>query len=256
MQLPIPNPQNLIYIFLIFSAFFFSPSVSHPRISEAGRFCGHGKHNSSSNFIPNFVNVMNFISNNVNAKRWGEYIIASPAPEVYALAQCYDDLSPTECSACFAVSRTKLPLCLPSTSARIYLDGCFLGYDDHEFSHQAVDDEYKNVKCVSSRIDASKFRTKEFARKVEGVIRNVTELAVSHGGFGVFGKRGGVESVYALAQCWKTINASGCRECLEEAGASLVGCVPGVEGRAMFAGCFLRYSNETSMELKMVQMTL
>ncbi|KAM1739857.1 hypothetical protein ACFX11_015512 [Malus domestica] len=244
MQLPIPNPQNLIYIFLIFSAFFFSPSVSHPRISEAGRFCGHGKHNSSSNFIPNFVNVMNFISNNVNAKRWGEYIIASPAPEVYALAQCYDDLSPTECSACFAVSRTKLPLCLPSTSARIYLDGCFLGYDDHEFSHQAVDDEYKNVKCVSSRIDASKFRTKEFARKVEGVIRNVTELAVSHGGFGVFGKRGGVESVYALAQCWKTINASGCRECLEEAGASLVGCVPGVEGRAMFAGCFLRYSNE------------
>ncbi|KAB2609321.1 cysteine-rich receptor-like protein kinase 42 [Pyrus ussuriensis x Pyrus communis] len=243
MQLPIPNPQNLICLFLIFSAFFFSPSVSHPRISEAGRFCGHGKHNSSGNFIPNFVNVMNFISNNVNAKRWGEYIITSPAPEVYALAQCYDDLSPTECSACFAVSRTKLPLCLPSTSARIYLDGCFLGYDDHEFSHQAVDDEYKNVNCGSSRIDASKSRTKEFARKVEGVIRNVTELAVSQGGFGVFGKSG-VESVYALAQCWKTINASGCRECLEEAGASLVGCVPGVEGRAMFAGCFLRYSNE------------
>ncbi|PQP99516.1 cysteine-rich receptor-like protein kinase 1 isoform X2 [Prunus yedoensis var. nudiflora] len=245
MRLPILTPQSSICIFLIIYAFLFSSSTSEPRISEAGRFCGHAKHNSSSNFIPNFITVMDFISNDVNAKRWGEYTIASPAPEVYAFAQCYDDLSPIDCAACFAVSRTKLPLCLPSTSARIYLDGCFLGYDDHEFSHQSLDEEHKNVKCSSSRIDVSKSKTEEFARKVEDVIGNVTEKAVSHGGFGVFEQRGGVKNMYALAQCWKTINESGCRECLEEAGASLLReCVPVVEGRAMFAGCYLRYSTE------------
>ncbi|CAL9031037.1 unnamed protein product [Prunus brigantina] len=245
MRLPILTPQSPIFTFLIIYAFFFSSSTSEPRISEAGRFCGHAKHNSSSNFIPNFVTVMDFISNDVNAKRWGEYSIASPEPEVYAFAQCYDDLSPIDCAACFAVSRTKLPLCLPSTSARIYLDGCFLGYDDHEFSRQSLDEEHKNVKCSGSAIDVSKSKTEEFARKVEDVIGNVTEKAVSHEGFGVFEQRGGVENVYALAQCWKTINESGCRECLEEAGASLRReCVPGVEGRAMFAGCYLRYSTE------------
>ncbi|XP_021826023.1 cysteine-rich receptor-like protein kinase 1 [Prunus avium] len=245
MRLPILTPQSSICTLLIIYAFLFSSSTSEPRISEAGRFCGHAKHNSSSNFIPNFITVMDFISNDVNEKRWGEYTIASPAPEVYAFAQCYDDLSPIDCAACFAVSRTKLPLCLPSTSARIYLDGCFLGYDDHEFSHQSLDEEHKNVKCSSSRIDVSKSKTEEFARKVEDVIGNVTEKAVSHEGFGVFEQRGGVENAYALAQCWKTINESGCRECLEEAGASLLReCVPGVEGRAMFAGCYLRYSTE------------
>ncbi|CAB4311169.1 unnamed protein product [Prunus armeniaca] len=245
MRLPILTPQSPISTFLIIYAFLFSSSSSEPRISEAGRFCGHAKHNSSSNFIPNFVTVMDFISNDVNAKRWGEYTIASPEPEVYAFAQCYDDLSPIDCTACFAVSRTKLPLCLPSTSARIYLDGCFLGYDDHEFSHQSLDEEHKNVKCSGPEVDVSKSKTEEFARKVEDVIGNVTEKAVSHEGFGVFEQRGGVENVYALAQCWKTINESGCRECLEEAGASLRReCVPGLEGRAMFAGCYLRYSTE------------
>ncbi|PQM42796.1 cysteine-rich receptor-like protein kinase 1 isoform X2 [Prunus yedoensis var. nudiflora] len=207
MRLPILTPQRSICTFLTIYAFLFSSSTSEPRISEAGRFCGHAKHNSSSNFIPNFITVMDFISNDVNAKRWGEYTIASPAPEVYAFAQCYDDLSPIDCAACFAVSRTKLPLCLPSTSA-----------------------QHKNVKCSSSRIDVSKSKTEEFARKVEDVIGNVTEKAVSHEGFGVFEQRGGVENVYALAQCWKTINESGCRECLEEAGASLLReCVPGLK---------------------------
>lgn len=83
-----------------------------------------------------------------------------------------------------------------------------------------------------------------FARKVKQVVGNVTEKAVGNKGFAVIGDRGGVEDVYALAQCWKTLNNGGCRECLESAGSKLMGCLPGQGGRAMFAGCFLRFSTQ------------
>ncbi|KAL6211975.1 hypothetical protein ACLB2K_017198 [Fragaria x ananassa] len=63
------------------------------------------------------------------------------------------------------------------------------------------------------------------------VIGNVTEKAVGNEGFAVVEQRGGVESVYGLAQCWRTIGEKGCRDCLEVAGKNLRGCLP-VKGHA------------------------
>lgn len=51
-------------------------------------------------------------------------------------------------------------------------------------------------------------------------------------------------SVYGMAQCWRSLNASGCRECLESARASAVKCLPATDGKALNAGCFVRYSTE------------
>lgn len=78
------------------------------------------------------------------------------------------------------------------------------------------------------------------------MIGNVTEKAVSHQGFAVMG----VEGVYALAQCWRTISKKGCKECLEEAGKNLRGCLPGKQGRAMLAGCYFRYSTERFYDIE------
>lgn len=86
-------------------------------------------------------------------------------------------------------------------------------------------------------VSKDKYMQEGFCLKVRDVIGNVTEKAVSHQGFAVMGQRGGVEGVYALAQCWRTISKKGCRECLEEA-------------QGMFAwetrqGCaYFRYSTE------------
>lgn len=78
------------------------------------------------------------------------------------------------------------------------------------------------------------------------MIGNVTEKAVSHQGFAVTG----VEGVYALAQCWRTISKKGCKECLEEAGKNLRGCLPGKQSRAMLAGCYFRYSTERFYDIE------
>lgn len=50
---------------------------------------------------------------------------------------------------------------------------------------------------------------------------------------------------YGMAQCWRSLNATGCKECLEKGRESIVGkCLPADDGKAMNAGCFLRYSTE------------
>lgn len=78
-------------------------------------------------------------------------------------------------------------------------------------------------------------------RSVGKVLDGVAVKAVAKGGgFAV----GGGEGVYALAQCWKTVSSEGCRDCLRKAVKEVKGCLPNREGRALNAGCYLRYSTE------------
>lgn len=100
------------------------------------------------------------------------------------------------------------------------------------------------MKCGSATGVVSDYMRPEFAKKVRQVIMNVTETAVKNGGFGVAEVKGGVTPVYALAQCWKSVSKDGCRKCLEKGGGNLRGCLPEKEGRALNAGCYLRYSTE------------
>jgi hypothetical protein len=50
-------------------------------------------------------------------------------------------------------------------------------------------------------------------------------------------------SVYAMANCWKTINAEMCSICLGNAAMASLSCLPSAGGRVMNAGCFLRYAD-------------
>ena len=57
------------------------------------------------------------------------------------------------------------------------------------------------------------------------------------------GVGGGNLTVYGVAQCAQTVSSSGCNDCLKMAYANLQICLPDADGRAVDAGCFLRYSN-------------
>ncbi|CAL5370527.1 unnamed protein product [Camellia sinensis] len=114
-----------------------------------------------------------------------------------------------------AASRTRIPHCLPSISARIYLDGCFLRYESFDFFNQSVDSARDTVNCATDVV-----RELGFER-----------FAVGEG-----------KGVYGLAQCWRSVSSGGCRECLEKAAGEVRRCVPSREGRGLNAGCYLRYS--------------
>ncbi|WJX81280.1 hypothetical protein P8452_64182 [Trifolium repens] len=225
----------LAHILLIMSC-LISNSYSDPRISQAGLYCGEHKAPPKSNYIPSFIQEMENLSQLVSNHNWGTHFVnISGSVPIFGFAQCFKDLSHTDCLLCYAASRTKLPRCLPSISARIYLDGCFLRYDNYSFYSEETDPLRDSVTCTST----SERLEVQMEKSIEKVIDVVTGDAVNGGGG--FAKKE-VEGVYALAQCWNTLGIQGCRNCLKNAVKKVRGCLPNKEGRALNAGCYLRYS--------------
>ncbi|XP_065879938.1 cysteine-rich receptor-like protein kinase 42 isoform X2 [Euphorbia lathyris] len=210
-----------------------SVSISDPRINQSGLYCGKMEA-TAAGLIPSFVKEMESLSQLItNTNTHLAYYHLNSTFPIYALAQCHQDLSQTDCLLCYASSRTKIPRCLPSPSARIFLDGCFLRYDKYDFFNESVS-LFDTVQCSTS-MDNNRFK---FAESVGFVLGNVTRKAVDNGGFSVWG----VDGVYALGQCWGTLGKYGCRVCLEKASKQLQTCGFKNEGRGMNAGCYLRYS--------------
>ncbi|TKY63227.1 Cysteine-rich receptor protein kinase 42 [Spatholobus suberectus] len=238
------NPSWVLFTIILLSS--LSLSLSDPRITEAGLSCGTTKAPLKANYIPNFIKEMESLSQLVTNHNWGthsENISGSSIP-IYGFAQCFHDLSHTDCLLCYAASRTKLPRCLPSVSARIYLDGCFLRYDNYSFYSEDTDPLRDTVNCTSQLgVDVDAAQRLELEERVGRVVDSVANMAVAKGGSGGFAV-GEVKGVYALAQCWNTVGSDGCRECLRKAGREVRGCLPKREGRALNAGCYLRYSTQ------------
>ncbi|KAI3463021.1 hypothetical protein Pfo_019684 [Paulownia fortunei] len=226
-----------IFIFLLQT---FPFCLSDPRISEAGLFCGHSRPPPNTSYIPLFVQDMEVLSQLVTAKKWGNYAVNSTNISIYSLAQCYADLSHDDCLQCYAASRTRLPRCLPSVSGRIFLDGCFLRYDNYGFFNESIDPVWDKVNCNSSIGGGASGVDLEFGKNVGELVDGVTASAVINGGYAVRGIKG----VFGLAECWNTVSMDGCRECLAKASREAKGCLPSKEGRALNAGCYLRYSTD------------
>ncbi|KAK7273540.1 hypothetical protein RIF29_14596 [Crotalaria pallida] len=241
------NPPSCVFFF--FTVFLLLSSLPHslsdPRISEAGLYCSTSKALNDANYIPTFTKEMETLSQLVTNHHFGTHFLNTSSFSIFALAQCFKDLSHTDCLLCYAAGRTKLPRCLPSLAARIYLDGCFLRYDNYSFYSESTDPARDTVNCTSQHGDevvdeAQRLRLED---SVARVVDRVIEMAVDKGRGGGFGVAE-VESVYAMAQCWNSVGSEGCRECLRKGGKEVKGCLPKKEGRALNAGCYLRYSTE------------
>ncbi|KAJ9135349.1 hypothetical protein P3X46_032542 [Hevea brasiliensis] len=227
-------------LFSFFICSFFSLSLSDPRITQSGLFCGNSTR--LRDLVPAFVKEMEALSQLINNTHFATYHLNNSSVPIYALTQCHGDLSQTDCLLCYAASRTKIPRCLPSVSARIYLDGCFLRYDKYDFFQEAVSLSLDTFKCSQENFSGSGDENGKlkFDSSVGYAVANVTSKAVENGGFAVTG----IDGVYALAQCWESVGKNGCVECLEKAVKEVKGCLPSKEGIGMNAGCYLRYSTD------------
>ncbi|WCJ21016.1 Cysteine-rich receptor-like protein kinase 42 [Euphorbia peplus] len=209
-------------------------SISDPRITQSGLYCGNTRGPAYSTLIRSFVKEMESLSQLItNSNSHFAAVHLNSTFPMYALAQCHQDLSQTDCLLCFASSRTKIPRCLPSPSARIFFDGCFLRYDNYDFFNESVS-VLDSVQCSNDN------DVRDDPVNLEFVLGNVTRKAVEDEKlkFGAWGFHG----VYALGQCWGSLGKDGCRVCLEKASDEVKRCRFKKEGRAMNAGCYLRFS--------------
>ncbi|CAN6453186.1 unnamed protein product [Victoria cruziana] len=213
-------------------------TVADPRSNTLFVSCSKELESNTTAYVPNFLNTMDNISNQVRTDQFGLSVKGSGPDASYALAQCYGDLSTIDCVLCYAEARTLVPQCFPYNGGRIFLDGCFMRGENYSF----FDEIYgwpDRLNCTNSAPKSGAFAG--LAR--EAVNRLVMDASGNGGGFSRAAVTAGNESVYGLANCWRTVNASRCRECLTNASAALLGCLPNSGGRAMYTGCFLRYSD-------------
>ncbi|XP_044494691.1 cysteine-rich receptor-like protein kinase 2 [Mangifera indica] len=214
-------------------------ALGDPRSQTVQIMCGNQSEHNATMFVPNFVATMENISEQVRTAGFGVAVSGSGPDTNYGLAQCYGDLSLLDCVLCYAEARTLLPQCFPNNGGQIFLDGCFMRSQNYSFF-----EEYKgpadHAVCGNTTRKSSKFQ--ESAR--QAVLRAVAS-APSHGNYAraTIAASGSNESAYVLANCWKNLKTSSCEACLKNASASVLGCLPWSEGRALNTGCFLRYSD-------------
>ncbi|CAH1433953.1 unnamed protein product [Lactuca virosa] len=231
------GPSILITLMVILSLLI--PSKGDARSKIINITCDRQLENNMTQFVPNFVRTMEIIGTILRTSRNGTALTGTGPDSNYGLAQCYGDLSSQDCILCYAEARTVLPSCFPNNGGRIYLDGCFMRVQNYSFYHEYTGPNDKLV-CGNTTAKSGLFgaavRQAVGNAVVEGS-RNWDYFAREEGWVNVN------ESVFVMAECWRSLTPAECRACLENASAAISKCLPWSEGRVLNTGCFMRYSD-------------
>ncbi|KAE8692324.1 Cysteine-rich receptor-like protein kinase 2 [Hibiscus syriacus] len=183
---------------------------AQPRAQILSRTCG--SRDNRTQFVPNFVLIMEELSGLTRQFGWGTAVNG----------------------ACCSSSVLSERWC-PSFPRRVL----------HESRNYSFYDEYlgpyDKVMCGNTSRKGSNFQ----ASAREAVSRAVT-TALDNGGHYAKAHVDGSglnETAYVLVNCWRTLNRSACEACYENASAAMLRCLPWSEGRALYTGCFMRYSD-------------
>lgn len=230
-----------VIFFVVETSLLLEAAVGDPRSQTVQIICGHQLENNSTIFVPNFVATMENISEQMRVSGFGVAVTGSGPDTNFGLAQCYGDLSLVDCVLCYAEARTVLPQCFPYNGGRIYLDGCFMRSENYSFFEEYSGPGDRAVCSNETRNNSI------FERSVRQAVTQAVGSAVNQKGYAsaqVSAPGAANDSAYVLADCWRTLNASSCKACLNNASASILECLPSSEGRALNTGCFMRYSDK------------
>jgi len=214
--------------------------IAEPRAKTVLVTCGREPEHNTTIFVPNFVATMEKISDEMRKTGFGTAVVGTGPDTNYGLAQCYGDLSLLDCVLCYAEARTVLPQCFPYNSGRIFLDGCFMRAENYSFFNEYTGPGDKAV-CGNMTRKNSSFQAAAKQAVSKAVQDAANNKGYARGNVAVAGATN--QSVYVLADCWRTLDKRSCKACLENAFDSLLGCLPWSEGRALNTGCFMRYSD-------------
>ncbi|RDX57790.1 Cysteine-rich receptor-like protein kinase 3, partial [Mucuna pruriens] len=232
---------------LIFLCYHALPALADPRDTEVAVLCTNttAPMPQQQAFVANFYDALEALTALVTRQRYALVVKGTTqnnATTVYAFGECMKDLSKPDCDLCFSRCKTRVLRCPPFQrgihGGRILFDGCYLRYDGYNFFNESLSSKDMTVcgtEDFSGNWSVYKANTLE-------LVRNLSVEAPKNEGFFVGYVSLRNVTVYGLAQCWKFVNASACQNCLAEAITRIDLCSPKEEGKALNAGCYLRYS--------------
>ncbi|KAK4604825.1 hypothetical protein RGQ29_013047 [Quercus rubra] len=238
--------RSIFVLLLFLLSFFVYSSLSDPRATEAALICTNKSAALSARqtFIANFLATMDTTTPLVATQRYAAVMNGTGNTTVYTFGECMKDLSQTDCDLCFAQSKTRIQYCYPFVRAirggKLFMDGCYLRYDDYNFFNDTLDSQDTTV-CGTQDFVGNR---SVFGANVEELVRNLSVEVPKNDNFFVgFVNKGNI-TVYGLAQCWELVSRTGCERCLANAFYNISSCTPKEEGRVLNAGCYMRYSTQ------------
>ncbi|KAG2321606.1 hypothetical protein Bca52824_014819 [Brassica carinata] len=236
-----------LYFLLLLLSLFLNPVISDPRGETVAQMCNNRTMTPQqrSIVVTNFLAAMDAVSPLVEAKGYGQVVNGTGNLTVYAYGECMKDLDKKDCNLCFAQIKAKVPRCLPyqqiTRGGRVFSDGCYIRYDEYNFFNE-----------TSSSLDLTNCSEKEitgvnrtlFQDNAAELVKFMSVETVRNGGFyaGFVDRRN--VTVHGLAQCWEPLSRSGCVDCLSKASEQIGSCLSNGEGRALNAGCYMRFSTQ------------
>lgn len=230
-------------VVIIVVASILESAVSDPEINLLNKGCSQYNATNLSDFFSNLNATFSDLRSQISSQN-KKFVTAQQArtsDPVYAMVQCRDYLSLADCVSCFDAAVSQIRNCSAANGARVIYDGCFLRYESSSFYDQGT--LPGNVGVCGNRTVS---QATAFDTAVQGLLTDLKIATPKINGFFAATKSevvGGSATVYAVSQCAETISESTCQDCLTVAYANIQSCPPNADGRAVDAGCFLRYSD-------------
>ncbi|XP_057855591.1 cold-responsive protein kinase 1-like [Cryptomeria japonica] len=163
------------------------------------------------------------------------------ADSVYALAQCRKDKSSADCANCINVATKQIAICNNVIGGRAIYDGCFVHFESFNFYNMYTDDGNKQV-CG----DANTTTANSLSASARNLISDLCTATPRIRDFFAAQTRQGPSNttIYGLASCMRSLQRDSCEKCLTVAQENINKCFPLSEGRAVDAGCYLRYDTK------------
>ncbi|XP_027178637.1 cysteine-rich receptor-like protein kinase 2 [Coffea eugenioides] len=230
-----------VLMILVAVSICLKPATSDPQINLLNQGCSQYNATNTRNFFNNlnatFADLRNQLSQ--QNKLFATAQQSRSSDPVDAMVQCRDYVSSADCVACFNAAVAQIRNCSAANGARVIYDGCFLRYESNNFYDQST--LPGNVQICSNRTAS---QATIFGAEAQALLKDLQLATPRINGYFAASKRqvSPDVSVYGVAQCAETISESGCEDCLTVAYGNIQGCLPNADGRAIDAGCFLRYS--------------
>ncbi|XP_059075972.1 cysteine-rich receptor-like protein kinase 15 isoform X2 [Cryptomeria japonica] len=195
-----------------------------------------------SAYSTNLDRVMSDLSRNAPQSSGFNTSSRGPSPnKVYGLLQCLGYISAANCSNCFMEANSTIQeLCANDVGGRVWIDNCFLRYDNSNFI-STLDTNFallENTKSVTNNIQ-------DFKSTTSGLLSNLSDKAYT-AEINLFAVGSANYStshnIYGLVQCWRDISINDCKSCLFQARKALEQCCSSRQGaQAMSGSCTVRY---------------
>ncbi|KAI3696496.1 hypothetical protein L1987_79514 [Smallanthus sonchifolius] len=109
-----------------------------PRNQIIKIICNNQTENNATQFSSNFIKTAEKIGNQIQSSPFATASTGTAPDANYGLAQCYGDLSTTDCILCYDSAHYATSRCFPYTGATVYQEGCFMRFQNYSFYEEYV----------------------------------------------------------------------------------------------------------------------